>query len=167
MRAFFPARILIAVLLLAGACPAADETETDAVTAASYDATTGASQALEPVTVSGGFSVAFAVNDDGNLFIQARDLTDAYRRDELASDALFKDKLMVVRGTVEKTSKPDAAKPWVTLVGDDESGKKVRCSLKKGQLEGKSVQPGDSVQITGVCDGMKLSVSVTEGEISG
>lgn len=139
----------------------------DAVTSASVDATTGASKPLEAVQVSGDFSVAYAVNDDGALFILAPDLADAYRRDELASDSLFKGHVLVVKGEIEKTSKPDAGKPWLTLVGDAGSGKKVRCSLKGGQLLGKSLASGDKVQVRGVCDGMKLSVSLSDGEIIG
>ena len=138
----------------------------DAVTSASVDAETGASRQVEAVQVSDGFSVAYAVNDDGALFILAPDLADAYRRDELASDSLFKGKILAVKGEVDKTSKPDAAKPWITLAGDGESGTKVRCSLKAGQLAGKTFEPGDTVQILGVCDGMKLSVSLVDGEIA-
>lgn len=137
----------------------------DAITSASVDAETGASKQLETVKISDNFSVAYAMNDDGALFILADDLTDAYRQDELASDSLFKGQLVQVKGAIEKMSKSDATKPWLNLVGDDASGKKVRCSLKRGQLLGKNLEPGDTIQIKGVCDGMKLSVSVLEGEI--
>lgn len=155
---------LLAVLLLPILFLAADVTAADAETAASVDAETGASKELEAVKVTDKFSVAYAENDDGSLFIMARDLADGYRRDELASDSLFKGKTMVIKGEVEKTSKPDAAKPWLTLVGD-ETGKKIRCSLKKGQLAEKNIEAGGIVQIRGVCEGMKLSVSIAEGEI--
>lgn len=167
-RPFYPpvlAMVLILFAVAGGHGADAENGEVDASTSASVDATTGASQTLEPVTISGNFSVAYAHNDDGALFIQARDLADAYHRDELASDSIFKGNRVVIRGTIEKTSKPDAAKPWVGLVGDEASGKKIRCSLKAGQLSGKTLGKGDSVQIRGVCEGMKLSVSVVEGEL--
>ncbi|MDR0361652.1 MAG: OB-fold putative lipoprotein [Planctomycetota bacterium] len=163
MTRTFPAVFLAAILSSAPADAA--DAAVDAVTSASVDAETGASRRLEPIQVSGGFSVAYAVNDDGALFIAARDLTDAYRRDELASDSLFKGKVVVIRGEVEKTSKKDAAKPWLSLAGDGESGKRIRCALRPGQLLEKNVEPGGVVRIRGVCDGMKLSVSVSEGEI--
>lgn len=137
----------------------------DAVTSASVDAETGASKQLAAVQVTGDFSVAYALNDDGALFIMAPDLTDAYGRDELASDSLFRGKAMVVKGTVDKTSKPDADNPWVRLMGGGASGKKVRCSLKPGQLSGRNLGEGAVVQVRGVCDGMKLAVSIAEGEI--
>lgn len=139
--------------------------DVDAVTAASVDAETGASKRLEPVAISDRFSVAYAINDDGALFITAGDLINAYQQDELASDALFKDRIVQVKGEVEKTSKPDAAKPWLTLIGDGTPGEKVRCSLRTGQPAGKSILPGAVVQIRGSCGGMKLSVSILEGEI--
>lgn len=141
------------------------EPAVDVTTAASVDATTGASRQVAEITVGGSFSVAYAVNDDGALFIMAPNLTDAYQRDEMASDSLFKGKEMVVKGTVEKTSKPDAGKPWVTLVGDDASKKKVRCALVSGGLDGKKAAPGSVVQVRGVCEGMKLSVAIAEARI--
>ena len=137
----------------------------DAVTSASVDATTGASKQVEAIKVTGTFSVAYAVNDDGALFVMARDLADAYQRDELASDTLFKGKAVLVKGRVEKTSKADAAKPWLTLAEDDASGKKVRCALQAGQLSAKAIEPGNTVQVKGTCEGMKLNVSITEGVI--
>ena len=163
------AKYLLCACIFSALAPSSRGGETtgenvDAVTAASVDAATGASKQLEPIAVSGDFSVAYAVNDDGALFILARDLTDAYRRDELASDSLFSGKAVIVKGEVEKTSKADAPKPWLTLSGDDDSGKKVRCSLKPGQLPGGDIV-GKTVQIRGRCDGMKLSVSVADGEI--
>lgn len=161
----FAIATLLALTAISSIAAAEDETGVDAVTSASLDATTGASQALEPVAVSGDFSVAYALNDDGALFIQARDLADAYHRDELMSDSIFKDKDVVVRGVIEKTSKPDAVKPWITLIGDDSSGKKIRCSLKKGQLAARGIEPGGTVQVRGICDGLKLSVSLSDGEI--
>lgn len=143
-----------------------DSAETvDAVTSASVDAETGASKQVEAIKVTDKLSVAYAINDDGAVFIMAADLTAAYRRDELSSDSIFKDKVMVVKGTVAKTSKPDADKPWISLVGDGESGKKVRCLLKKGQLSGRDFEAGSVVQVRGMCDGMKLSVSIREGVI--
>lgn len=170
--AFFPLKktfaVAAATLLIASFAAHGEDAavgEVDAVTAASVDATTGASKQLEPIKVSDSFSVAYAINDDGALFIQARDLTDAYRRDELASDSLFKGKTIVVRGTIEKTSKPGAARPWITLEGDEESGKKIRCSLRPELAAGKRFNPGDVVQVTGVCDGMKLNIALLEGEI--
>lgn len=165
------ARLLLCLILAAlpPACRSAfgaeSGKEVDAVTAASVDAETGASKQLEPIAISDNFSVAYAINDDGALFITASDLINAYQQDELASDALFKDKIVQVKGEVEKTSKPDAAKPWLTLIGDGTSGKKVRCSLRTGQLAGRNVPPGTVVQIRGPCGGMKLSVSILEGEI--
>lgn len=141
------------------------EEAVDTVTAASVDATTGASKQLEPVRISDKFSVAYAENDDGSLFITAGDLADAYGRDELSSDSLFKEKAMVIKGTVEKTSKADAAKPWLTLAGPKGSAKKVRCSLKAGQLAGRDIAAGRVVQIRGVCEGMKLNVAVIDAEI--
>lgn len=165
-RLFVGAGVFLSALLIAsGGFSAEVEADVDAVTSASVDAETGASKQLEAIKVTDKFSVAYAINDDGAVFIVAADLTDAYRRDELASDSIFKDKAMIIKGEVEKTSKPDTAKPWVSLVGDAESGKKVRCALKKDQLAGRNVGPGDIVQVRGVCDGMKLSVSVREGEI--
>lgn len=137
----------------------------DTVTSASVDAETGASKQVEAIKVTDKFSVAYAINDDGAVFIMAADLTAAYRRDELSSDSIFKDKVMVVKGAVEKTSKPDADKPWISLSGDGESGKKVRCSLEKGQLSGRDIEAGKVVQVRGMCDGMKLSVSIREGVI--
>ena len=157
---------LLVCLFLAFSCVRAEDaaSEPDAVTAASVDATTGASKELEPVKVTDSFSVAYAINDDGSLFIAAADLADAYQRDELASDSLFKDKEMVVKGTLEKRSRPGTDKPWVSLSGGGESGKKVRCALKKGQLRENGADVGAVVQIRGVCKGMKLSVSIEEGE---
>lgn len=137
----------------------------DTMTSASVDATTGASKQVAEITVGGSFSVAYAVNYDGALFIMAPNLTDAYQRDELASDALFKGKDMVVKGTVEKTSKPDARKPWITLVGDDASKKKIRCALAPGGLDGKKAEPGATVQVRGTCEGMKLSISLSDARI--
>lgn len=142
----------------------ADAGKADAITSASIDATTGATRQLEPIKVTDSFSVAYAVNDDGALFIRADDLADAYGRDELASDSLFKGRTMVVRGDVERMSKPDAAKAWIVL-GGGASGKKVRCALAKGGPAGKNVKPGDTVQVRGVCEGMKLNVSIVKGEI--
>lgn len=155
----------LVLLLCSGRGLHAAETGVDAVTSASIDAETGASKQLDPIKISENFSVAYACNDNGAIFIVASDLTDAYQQDELASDSLFKGKDMIVKGEVEKTSKPDAAKPWLTLVGDANSGKKVRCALKKGQLENENIEAGRTIQIRGVCDGMKLSVSLVEGEI--
>ncbi|MDR1612376.1 MAG: OB-fold putative lipoprotein [Planctomycetota bacterium] len=160
-----PRMALVAALAAFCAAGALSADGVDAVTSASRDAETGASKQLAPVAVSGDFSVAYALNDDGALFIMARDLAEAYGRDELASDALFKGKVVRVKGEVEKASKPDADKPWLTLLGGGASGKRVRCSLKKGELSGGPVGPGTVVQVRGVCDGMKLSVSVVEGEI--
>ncbi|MCC8110003.1 MAG: OB-fold putative lipoprotein [Planctomycetes bacterium] len=154
----------LAVILLATA-GAASAQDVDAVTSASIDATTGASATVDPIQISDNFSVAYAVNDDGALFVLAADLAGAYGRDELQSDALFKGKIVQVKGVVEKMSKPDAARPWLTLAGDGESGKTVRCSLRAGQLAGKTIHAGDTVQVRGVCDGMKLSVSVQDGEL--
>lgn len=164
-RCALSSAILVFAALLVPPAAAGGEEKADAVTSASIDAATGASKQLEAVKVTDAFSVAYAENDDGSLFITAKDLTDAYRRDELASNSFFKDKTMVVKGEVEKTSKPDAAKPWITLAGDGESGKKVRCSLKAGQLTDTPVEAGDIVQIRGVCSGMILSVSLGEAEI--
>ena len=164
LRAAFLAGAVMFLAALAPATGADGGAEVDAVTSASVDAETGASKQVEEVKVSDGFSVAYAVNYDGALFVMAKDLIDAYRRDELASDALFKGKAVLVKGEVDKTSKPDAAKPWVSLV-DNETGKKVRCALKVGQLADRTPTAGTVVQVKGVCDGMKLSVSITEGEI--
>lgn len=160
------ALMMVVALSWSARSAAADgDAEVDAVTSASVDATTGASKQLEPVKVDGDFSVAYALNDDGALFLQARDLADAYHRNETASDSIFKGNLVVVRGVVEKTSKPGAGKPWITLAGDDGSGKKVRCSLKKGQLAEQVPEAGVAVQVRGICDGMKLSVSLSDAEI--
>lgn len=157
--------LLVVLSCAASPCLYAEDAGVDAVTSASIDATTGASKQLDPIKISDSFSVAYAINDNGAVFIVARDLTDAYQQDELASDSLFKGKDIIVKGEVEKMSKADAAKPWLTLMGDENSSKKVRCALKKGQLEGKNLEAGRTVQIRGVCDGMKLSVSIVEGEI--
>lgn len=152
---------LTSLALVCGAVAAGEES-VDAVTEASVDAATGASKQVEEIKVTDTFSAAYAVNDDGALFIMAKDLSNAYSRDELASDSLFKGKTMVVKGTVEKTSKTDAAKPWVTLAGDGDGGKKIRCSL---ETLPQAAAPDKVVQIRGVCDGMKLNISITEGVI--
>ncbi len=157
--------VLMVVLLSVPVSRALSADDVDAVTAASYDAETGASTVLEPVSVAGDFAVAYATNDDGSFFIQARDLADAYHRNETASDALFKGNAVVVKGTVERTSKPGAGRPWIVLAGDDSSGKTVRCALRSGEMPEPPPEPGSVVQVRGVCDGMKLSVSLSDGEL--
>ncbi|MCC8167210.1 MAG: OB-fold putative lipoprotein [Planctomycetes bacterium] len=156
--------LFLAVLLTTATVPAWAGDDVDAVTAASIDAETGASTVLEPVSVVGDFAVPYATNDDGSFFIQARDLADAYHRNETASDSLFKGNAVVVKGTVERTSKPGAKRPWIVLAGDGNSGKTVRCALRPGEMTEPPPEPDSVVQIRGICDGMKLSVSLSDGE---
>ena len=87
--------------------------------------------------------------------ITADQLFNAYKANEVAADEKFKDKVLLVSGTIDNIGKDITDTPYVVLkAGGDFSFGGVQCMFDdkaKGQLA--NLQKGQKVQIKGKCNG--------------
>lgn len=92
--------------------------------------------------------------------VSATDLLAAYDANTVSADNQYKDQLLKVTGTVGSIGKDILDDAYVTLTNDEEySIVSVQCYFAKDNLEGIStLKEGDTVTITGTCEGSTLNV---------
>lgn len=94
--------------------------------------------------------------------ITASDLMDAYNKNEVKADNLYKDKKLKITGTVDSIGKDVLDDTYVCLKsGDEYSLDSVQCYVVKESMDkAAELKKGDKITITGICDGGSLNVVV-------
>lgn len=92
--------------------------------------------------------------------VTAKDLLAAYDENTVSADNTYKDQLLKVTGTVGTIGKDIMDDAYVTLTSDEPySLISVQCYFSKDNLDAiASLKEGDTVTITGKCDGESLNV---------
>jgi len=89
--------------------------------------------------------------------LAASELIDAFVNDEASANMLYGGKILEVKGTVNEILFSDSA--MVLLMGNPDQMATVSCYLYNAdQSRSASLQPGDSVRIKGICNGMLMDV---------
>ena len=96
------------------------------------------------------------------LNVRANDLVKAYESNEVAADEKYKGKLVKVSGRIESIGKDLLDNPYVVLGGEGMLDG-VQCTFpdkasSRGELA--KLNKGESVNITGVCEGLMGNVHV-------
>lgn len=112
-------------------------------------------------------SNAVATPEPEYVEITAKDLLTAYEENTVAADNQYKNQLLKVTGTVGSIGKDIMDSAYVTLTNDDPySFISVQCFFEKDNLDDiATLKEGDTVTITGVCDGNTLNVLLKQCDL--
>lgn len=99
--------------------------------------------------------------------VTAKDLLAAYDENTVAADNTYKGQLLKVTGTVGTIGKDILDTAYVTLTnGDPYALISVQCYFAKDNLDDvATLKEGDTVTITGKCDGSTLNVSLKQCDL--
>jgi len=98
------------------------------------------------------------------ISITAKKLNEVYEKNEIAADKLYKDKTLEINGTVNSIGEVFDSM-FITLETDN-MFMSVHCSLDDSERDKVAeLEKGDTVIVTGKCDGMGLSVMIDDCKI--
>lgn len=100
-----------------------------------------------------------------DVTVSAKQLYEDYKANEVSADEKYKDKTIVVSGTVRNIGKDIVGTMYVTLEGDDVIGS-VQCMFDdeyKGQLS--QLQKGQHVTIQGTGGGYLMNALIKDSQI--
>ena len=94
---------------------------------------------------------------EGGIEIKAVDLLKAFQQDEMAGNAKYVDKVLIVAGTVTGIQTDSSGQATVSLQTNDLLAA-VTCSFYQDEEGVKKIKAGSAVHIKGVCTGMLTDV---------
>lgn len=97
--------------------------------------------------------------------ISATDLITAYDENEIAADEEYQDKLLQITGTVKSIGTDVADRAYLMLADDrnEYAILGVQCYFEEEQAAALAdLKEGDTVTLTGTCEGVVVSVSVKD-----
>lgn len=99
--------------------------------------------------------------------VTAKDLLAAYDKNTVAADNTYKGQLLKVTGTVGSIGKDILDSAYVTLTnGEPYALVSVQCYFAKDNLDDiATLKEGDTVTITGKCDGSTLNVALKQCDL--
>jgi hypothetical protein len=81
-------------------------------------------------------ALAFIARADEPLAVRAEQFAEAYEENEVAADAIYKDKLVRIDGRVKSVSRRDGV-PCINLeTGDKSAIPQIECLVRSGEPEG-------------------------------
>jgi len=95
--------------------------------------------------------------EKGGIEVTAIDLLKAFQQDELAGNAKYVDKVLIVSGTVNNIQTDSSGQATVSLQTNDLLAA-VTCSFYQDEESVKKIKTGSPVRIKGVCTGMLTDV---------
>jgi hypothetical protein len=101
--------------------------------------------------------------DNAAFELTAEELSGAYAEDEVASDNLYKGKILKVTGKVSSVNKNIMGVYFIKLSGGGIEDWEIQCTFdKQYSSEVSGLEPGDVVTIEGKCDGYFMSVKMKD-----
>jgi hypothetical protein len=86
----------------------------------------------------------------------AADLVKSFESDETAANGKYLNKIIAVKGTVDKISDNKEDISVYLKEGNESSG--VMCSFDKSTIQKDAVKPGDKISVKGICSGYLMDV---------
>ena len=99
-------------------------------------------------------------NNESSISITAAQLYQEYSDNEVAADKKYKNKVLVVTGTVDRIAKDITDNIYVTLKGDEYIGD-VQCFFADDHTdEAAKFTKGMTITVKGKCDGKMMNILV-------
>jgi hypothetical protein len=95
--------------------------------------------------------------------IAAKELYEAFSKNEKAADKLYSNKVLEVKGTVLQVQQTGGSFSVLLFAGNSE-GSGVNCSIAAGQA-GNIPVAGQSVKVKGICTGFLMDVNVVDATL--
>lgn len=118
-------------------------------------------------SVASSSTVATPEPEPEYIEVTAKDLLAAYDENTVAADNTYKGQLLKVTGTVGSIGKDILDSAYVTLTnGEPYALVSVQCYFAKDNLDDiATLKEGDTVTITGKCDGSTLNVALKQCDL--
>jgi hypothetical protein len=96
-------------------------------------------------------------------FVNAEDLLNVYDSNQVAGDAQYRDRVLVVHGTVTEIRRDEFGAPYLTFAHRRVTARSVRCYFA-GEAEPAlaRLRPGEEVTVTGRCRGMSGTIRLDD-----
>jgi len=96
------------------------------------------------------------VSLESTATLTSSELLSSYETDEVNANSLYLDKVISVKGKVDKVSEDSAGYSVYLKEPDDLAG--IICSFDKTSEGISAVHPGDTILVKGICNGYLLDV---------
>lgn len=98
-----------------------------------------------------------------DFIIQAAKLLKEFTNDENAANAKYIDKVILVKGMVDKVSTDSASVSVYLMSPDNVSG--IQCGFDIKAIDLASIKQGDSIKVKGICTGYLMDVVLNKCSI--
>ena len=121
-------------------------------------------------SVSSTSSEESTPEEEKPIEVKAADLISAYDENEVSADSKYKDKTLTITGSVSSIGVDVADRAYIMLndENDEYAILGVQCYFEDDQKDSLAeLKEGDTVTVTGTCEGKVVSVSVKKCQIVG